>query len=106
MVSVISSVIKNVDYDGLTRILEISFYTGRTYHYHNVPKNIYKSLVSAYSVGSFYNEHIKGVYASEYVGMRIEEWKKGYEYEEEEDEPDEGTKILKEMLEEWEEEEY
>ena len=64
MVRVYSSAINSVSYDESSKILKIEFYTGRVYYYQNVPKSIYESLVSAYSAGSFYNDHIKGVYAS------------------------------------------
>lgn len=57
-----SSAIRFVDYNPSTRVLKITFTTGNTYDYFNVPQHIYDGLISAASKGSYYNDFIKDVY--------------------------------------------
>ena len=58
MVPVVSSDIASVSYDAASELLHIKFHTGRVYAYHNVPKRIYKGLMSAGSKGKYYNAYI------------------------------------------------
>ena len=62
MIPVTSSAIKAVGYDPDSNRLFIEFKQGETYTYCRVPENIYKSLISAYSKGGYYDEHIKDKY--------------------------------------------
>jgi hypothetical protein len=55
-----SSVIRSIGYDGATLI--IKFNSGRVYEYHRVPYSVYAALVSAYSIGAYYNHYIRGRY--------------------------------------------
>ena len=54
-----SSAITHVAYDTLTKILRITFTSGGEYDYPDVPREEYENLVSAPSVGQYFNQHIK-----------------------------------------------
>jgi hypothetical protein len=58
-VKVESSAISEVSYDKETQILRIQFVRGAEYDYPNVPEQEFKNLVSAPSVGKYYNANIK-----------------------------------------------
>lgn len=53
-----SSSIKHIDYHA-PDTLEICFTSGHTYHYPNVPKDVYDTLKKAASPGSFFHKSIK-----------------------------------------------
>lgn len=55
-----SSVIRAIGYRGST--LTIAFNNGRVYDYHGVPYGVYVTLISAASIGAFYNRYIRGRY--------------------------------------------
>ena len=59
----VSSTIKSVEYDDEARELDITFTSGKTYRYFNVPLEIYAEFLDAGSKGKFFNDHIKGVFA-------------------------------------------
>lgn len=61
-----SSVIAAVGYTH--GLLFIKFNSGDTYLYFDVPYYQYNDLFNASSVGSYYNEEIKGNYESEKIG--------------------------------------
>jgi hypothetical protein len=60
LISVSSSVIRAIGYDGDT--LTIEFNDGRVYDYHGVPYHVYAALISASSIGAYYNRYIRGTY--------------------------------------------
>jgi len=61
MVSVNSSSIRAVGYDGYT--LAVQFHTSDTIYDHpGVPYSIYQGLMQASSMGAYYNRHIRGKY--------------------------------------------
>lgn len=60
MVPVCSSNLASVGYEA--GILYISFHSGGTYWYRNVPERVYRELMSAPSHGKYFHAHIKGVY--------------------------------------------
>jgi alpha-mannosidase len=62
-----SSVIASVGYDARQRRLEVEFHNGRVYAYFEVPASVYEDLVTAESVGKFFNEGVKPNYESELV---------------------------------------
>lgn len=64
MISVRSSVIRAIDYDGDLLILYIKFKSGTLYKYHRVPENIFNGLLNARSKGTYFNFRIKGRYRS------------------------------------------
>lgn len=57
-----SSDIVEVGYDSDVKILEVMFYGGRTYQYANIPENVYSELISAESIGGYFNTHIRDQY--------------------------------------------
>lgn len=60
LISVSSSVIRAVGYDG--RTLTVEFHSGRIYDHPGVPYSVYDGLMRASSMGAFYNRHIRGRY--------------------------------------------
>ncbi len=62
MVRVNSSAIEAVGYDLDTRRMKIQFTSGNTYDFCGVPEHIYSGLMSAFSKGAYYNDHIKDRY--------------------------------------------
>jgi hypothetical protein len=61
---VTSSLIRSVGYDLASSILEVEFAdSGRVYEYFDVPLSVYEELISAESIGSYFNEYVKDLYA-------------------------------------------
>jgi hypothetical protein len=60
-VPVSSSNIASVGYDDKTHTLEVEFHSGHVYQYFDVPRTIFDGLLSAGSVGQYFNQ-IKGIY--------------------------------------------
>jgi len=58
-----SSSFQAVGYDEEKRILAVQF-PGGVYHYADVPKEVYDSLLAAESLGKFFALHIKPKYAA------------------------------------------
>jgi hypothetical protein len=58
-----SAVIKSYDYDPATKILSITYHSGKVYHYLDLPEKIFKELRSTMVKGIWFNRHIKGKYA-------------------------------------------
>lgn len=54
-----STNIKSVGYELKANLLEIEFLDGSVYRYSNVPEEVYKGLMLARSIGSFFSQHIK-----------------------------------------------
>jgi hypothetical protein len=67
MPKVESSMMKRVDYDELSKELDITFVSGKTYRYLDVSPEIYCALLDAESKGEFFNENIK----SEFVYCEV-----------------------------------
>lgn len=42
--------------------LTVTFKSGRSYTFDNVPEDVYQGLITAESPGSYYHENIKGQY--------------------------------------------
>lgn len=51
-----------VGYDAGTRVMEVEFQSGAIYHYHEVPRSIYQSLMAAQSKGQYFHDHIMNQY--------------------------------------------
>jgi hypothetical protein len=66
----VSSTITSVEYDDEARELDITFTSGKTYRYFNVPLEIYAEFLDAGSKGKFFNDNIKGAFAFVEVGQR------------------------------------
>ena len=61
MIPVNSSSIREVGYDGL--YLYVRFHTSDTIYSHpGVPYSVYLGLMTAASMGRYYNQHIRGRY--------------------------------------------
>lgn len=57
-----SSNISEIGFDKNSLTLEVLFVNGRLYQYFDVPENVHQDLVSAGSVGQYFNAHVRGVY--------------------------------------------
>jgi KTSC domain len=64
MLPVCSSMAARVGYDDDREILQIEFNNGAVYQYSAVDPHTWADLQSTDSIGSFYNEEIKGYYPS------------------------------------------
>jgi KTSC domain len=64
MLPVCSSMADRVGYDAEREILQIEFNSGAVYQYAEVDPHKWADLQSSDSIGSFYNEEIKGYYPS------------------------------------------
>jgi hypothetical protein len=60
--SVNSSVIKSLGYSAADQVLEVQFRNGRIYQYIGVPAEEYDALLSANSVGGYFNKMIRDRY--------------------------------------------
>lgn len=63
-VRVRSSVVAAVTYDERQHVLQVEFHTGRIYDYLDVPRRVYEALMSAESVGQYFNQVIRTNYQS------------------------------------------
>ena len=57
-----SSSIDEVGYDSGQRTLAICFHTGGEYLYADVPREIFEALLSASSIGAYFNSEIRNSY--------------------------------------------
>ena len=57
-----SSNLACVGYDAATETLEIEFHGGRVYQYAGFPQRAYDEFMSASSLGSHFNHHIRDRY--------------------------------------------
>lgn len=60
--SVVSSQLKEVEYDTETSLLTVTFMQGRRYEYKDVPADVFRGLIEADSIGSYFINHIKNKY--------------------------------------------
>lgn len=60
--SVSSSTISSIGYDISSMTLEIEFKNGGIYQYQSVPEEVFQSLISARSHGTYLHDHIKDKY--------------------------------------------
>jgi hypothetical protein len=65
-----SSVMTFVKYDDEAHELDITFTSGKTYRYREVPVEIYDGLLEAESKGEFFNDNIKDVFVYSEVMSR------------------------------------
>jgi hypothetical protein len=59
-----------VEYDDDAEELDITFSSGKTYRYFNVPRKIYAKLLKAGSKGQFFNDVIKDEFRHSEVRSR------------------------------------
>ena len=57
-----SSQVEKLKYNAKELILSVTFKTGKTYEYYNVPEIEWNGLTKAESVGKYLNTYVKGVY--------------------------------------------
>ena len=62
--------IASIGYSQADEILEVEFQNGRIYQYDGVPAAKHVSLLSADSVGAYFNKNIRDQYRSRYVSTR------------------------------------
>jgi len=62
MIPVRSNAIRAVGYDQVNMRMRILFVQGRSYDFCRVPGHVYNGLMSASSMGSYYNNFIKDRY--------------------------------------------
>jgi hypothetical protein len=67
--SVSSSTIAAIAYDSEQSVLGVRFLAGTEYHYFGVPQDVHDGLLSAASVGRFFDQYVKKAgYAVQKVG--------------------------------------
>lgn len=57
-----SSMLASVGYDAKTQTLEVEFNNGGVYQYFDVEEEVYKNLLSAESIGSYFYHNIRDDY--------------------------------------------
>jgi KTSC domain len=61
-----SSAVREIDYDETTQTLDVTFTSGQRYQYKDVPREHYRAMGNAESVGRYVAEHIKPNYTAEH----------------------------------------
>jgi KTSC domain len=62
-----SRTVASAGYDDRSATMELEFVEGRIYRYFVVPRSVFDALLSADSVGRFFQEHIRDVYPYERI---------------------------------------
>jgi KTSC domain len=57
-----STVVAAIGYSPISEELEVEFHSGRVYRYFHVPEDEYEALMSADSIGSYFNRRIRTEY--------------------------------------------
>ena len=57
-----STVLSSVGYEPKTNVLEVEFRTGRVYRYYRVPRTAVVKLLTADSIGAYFNREIRPRY--------------------------------------------
>ena len=57
-----SSALLSVGYDKKSSTLEMEFHNHSIYQYYGVPRTVYDELMQASSLGTYFNQRVKGVY--------------------------------------------
>ena len=70
MPKVNSSMMTHVEYDKSARELQITFTSGKTYAYVDVPPQVYRDLLKASSKGRFFLSCIEGAFSYAQVRRR------------------------------------
>jgi KTSC domain len=66
-IAVHSRTFASAGYDDPSATMELEFVDGRVYRYFVVPRSVFDALVTADSVGQFFQEHIRDVYPYERI---------------------------------------
>lgn len=67
-----SNAIRSFSWDDRTRVLTVTFVSGETYVYREVPGAVYEAFLAAESWGRFFQAEIRGRYAFERVEGPLE----------------------------------
>jgi hypothetical protein len=62
-----SSVIRSVGYEKETATLEVEFHSDKLYRYFAVPHTVFDGLMTAESVGAYFNQRVRDRYPQELV---------------------------------------
>jgi hypothetical protein len=57
-----SQAIKEAQYDEATRVMTLTFPSGSVYAYEGVPADVFQTLTTSPSAGSYYHENIRNRY--------------------------------------------
>ena len=60
-----SSNMTSFSYDGKSKVMQVTFKSGQTYTYRDVPPHLFSGMKSAPSRGSYFAKHIKGKFGGE-----------------------------------------
>lgn len=63
-----SSQVKRIQYNDQTKVMRITFKSGATFDYADVPESVWEAAKEADSIGSFVSTNIKGTYTYTKVG--------------------------------------
>jgi len=66
-----SSVIEDASYDPTTAQLRVVFTSGKIYIYDDVPEETFANLVTASSMGRYFNARIRDVYSCREVATDV-----------------------------------
>ena len=70
MPDVTSSVIARIRHEAATRVLTVTFLSGRTYAYDGVSRRLYDDFLAAPSHGAFFNDHVRDRYPTREITAR------------------------------------
>ena len=62
-----SRTLASAGYDHPSATMELEFVEGRVYRYFVVPRSVFDALLTADSVGRFFQEHVRDVYPYERI---------------------------------------
>jgi hypothetical protein len=68
MTSVESSSLAAIGFDGTVNELYVSFRNGKVYRYFQVPSSVHRALLSAPSLGRYFNETVRDRFPSQRLG--------------------------------------
>jgi KTSC domain-containing protein len=68
-----SSAMFRLHYEEAARELDVTFTSGKTYTYFEVPKDVYQDFLTAASKGEFVNAHVKDRYR---FAPRARDWRR------------------------------
>jgi hypothetical protein len=67
---VVSRVIASVGYDGSAKTMDIEFRSGRLYRFFTVPADAHGALMSADSIGRYFNTKIRDQFPSREIDFK------------------------------------
>lgn len=66
-IAVNSSNLSSVGYDEPSQTLEIEFHHGGIYQYYDVPEHVYRELINAGSIGSYFSHNIRNAFPTQKI---------------------------------------